>query len=149
MSKKPRTKLLIDRDVQMAIVARVIFYWAGCSCFISMPLVIGRFLLEPEVLIIDQIANVFYEHWSIYLVLFVMLPFAIYDALRLSNRFAGPVFQIRKSLVNYNQTGRFTRVAIRKDDFWHDLADEVNKAVDSSTSSATRDEAFEKEAVTS
>ena len=46
--------------------------------------------------------------------------------IKLSNRFAGPVYRLRRELKTFEQTGKMREVYFRDHDFWKDLALGVN-----------------------
>lgn len=48
--------------------------------------------------------------------------------LQMSNRVAGPIFRLRKHLSEYSQSGQFRPIEFRKNDFFKELADDMNKA---------------------
>ena len=51
-------------------------------------------------------------------------------ALIISNRVAGPLFNLCRSLQNIRNSGEVKHVAFRKKDYFHEVADEVNKTID-------------------
>jgi len=61
-------------------------------------------------------------------VIIVLLFFGFF--LALSNRIAGPVFQIQNRLRALRQSGKFEEIKLRESDLFKELADEVNHAVD-------------------
>jgi hypothetical protein len=96
------------------------------------------------------------EHWqaisktvlTILLTLAVLLPKFVYDWLKASHRFAGPVEKLRRALRDLAEGKEYAELRFREDDFWRQLADELNSAVRSlhqndcrdTTSIATEDE---------
>lgn len=55
------------------------------------------------------------------------LPFAIFDLLRFSNRIAGPAYRLRHELSRLAAGDSVDPVIFRGDDFWQELADELNR----------------------
>ena len=129
MTHKKRTKLFVDKSVQGAIVARVICYWAACVLFMTLPLVLFRFSLEPSVFIVDHLQVVVTTYAPIYGLVTLLLPFAILDSLKLSNRFVGPILRVRSKLQQVNQGAEYSPISLRHSDFWHDLADSLNTLI--------------------
>ena len=56
----------------------------------------------------------------------VLLPAVIFDLLRLSNRFAGPMFRLRRSMHDLAQGRPVAAVRFRHADFWQEFADDFN-----------------------
>jgi hypothetical protein len=48
------------------------------------------------------------------------------DTVKLSHRFAGPIYALRRALRDIAQGEKPRRLSFRKRDFWHGLADEYN-----------------------
>ena len=62
-----------------------------------------------------------------------ILPIVARDCVRFSNRIAGPVWRLRQTLRDIND-GRVVRmIKLRKGDFCHELADEVNRLIEKSS----------------
>jgi hypothetical protein len=59
----------------------------------------------------------------------ILLPLLIVDSLRLSNRFAGPVFRLRREMHRFVAGEPVQKLGFRDNDFWKDLADEFNAFV--------------------
>jgi hypothetical protein len=58
----------------------------------------------------------------------LLVPIA-WDMLSFSNRFAGPVFRMRRILREVAQGGSVEPIRLRPGDFWHGLADDLNAAL--------------------
>jgi hypothetical protein len=126
MAKTKRKKRFVDSQVQCGILFRLFGYWALCMLFITLPLAICRTLLQPEFLFMTHMGLVWKLHWPILLALAFLLPFGAYDILKFSNRFAGPIFRLRRELKEFAKTGSMRCIKFRDQDFWRDLADGVN-----------------------
>ena len=74
----------------------------------------------------EHVRNLWWTHGPFLLVLVFLLPVFIIDSIKLSNRFAGPVYSLRRALREIVQGKPPRRLKFRKHDFWHDLADDYN-----------------------
>jgi hypothetical protein len=63
----------------------------------------------------------------------ILLPLVLFDIVRLSNRFAAPVQQVRHGLRRLAAGRPVQPVFLRKDDFWQDLAVSFNQCLDQTT----------------
>ncbi len=126
MMRKKRKQLYVDPQVQGPIVRRVVVYWVACLGFMILPVLLARVVVDPKVFVLHHVPGIIARYWPIFVCMTLMLPLAILDALTLSNRFAGPVFRIRNELRKYNQGEGTAKLELRREDFWHDLADEFN-----------------------
>jgi hypothetical protein len=68
--------------------------------------------------------------WTLYgpaaIASLLLLPLVTFDLLRLSNRFAGPMFRLRRSLHDLAQGRPVAEVRFRHGDFWQEFADDFN-----------------------
>ena len=141
MKQHPRKQLLVNDSVQLPIVLRVITYWASCMVFITCPLTLARVYAEPDVFILSQLLHVVTSYWPLYATMTTLLPFAIYDSLKLSNRFAGPIYRMKTTLQRFNEGEAYQQIQLRATDFHKDLATELNIAIATAQENA-RPEAF-------
>jgi hypothetical protein len=56
-----------------------------------------------------------------------MFPVFAYDCVRLSHRFAGPIYSLRTALRKLADGQCIPEVSFREDDFWKDVARDVNR----------------------
>jgi hypothetical protein len=59
-----------------------------------------------------------------------LLPVFIFDTIKLSHRFAGPVLRLRNEMRAVADGGELRRLSFRKGDFWHSLAEDYNALLD-------------------
>ncbi len=55
-----------------------------------------------------------------------ILPTFVYDSMKLSNRFAGPVMRLRESIRDLAQGESVEELKFRDNDFWRELSDDFN-----------------------
>ena len=60
-------------------------------------------------------------------VMVVAIPLVIMDILRLSNRFAGPIFRLRREMAKLAAGENIGPLKFRDGDYWQDLAEELNR----------------------
>jgi hypothetical protein len=137
-----RHTLLVDHAVQWAIVWHSLRHWLY-HCLVAVALLAGlQFLL-------GGVFKPWSEHWqaiwpmaaSVTLSLVILLPRYLYDSLKLSNRFAGPVYRMRRVLREVAAGKPFTPVTFRAGDFWAEMAEELNAAVETLTRRAAEERA--------
>lgn len=127
MSKTQRKQLLINRDLQGMLIFRTIGYWLACMMLILMPMAVIRTWNNPDVLIFRHLVDTFIENRSILGCAALLLPLAVYDMLKTSNRIAGPVFRLKRELARLADGESVSDVTFRPGDYWQDLADEFNR----------------------
>ncbi|MCA9199634.1 MAG: hypothetical protein KDA87_18965 [Planctomycetales bacterium] len=126
-----RRSLFVEPEVQGAIVRRVLLYWLCCLLFINLPLLIGQVLANPDQYFYQQISVVAERHWPTYLCLIAILPFLVYDAMKISNRFVGPIVRIQNELARLADGTEPERpVHFRDADYWQQVGMEFNRVAD-------------------
>ena len=121
-----RSQLLIDKAVQTPILQRIIFYTLACAIYF--------------IIIIFSVESSFHEDepffdtamrcvdvalfWAPGLML--LFPVVIYDLLTLTNRFAGPMFRLRREMQRLARGESEYPLGFRDNDYWIDVADDFN-----------------------
>jgi hypothetical protein len=126
MARQPRRRLFVDRKLQGALVLRALTYWVWCFVGMTLMLLCWRIVTGP--------ARIFYMHfdemWFLYAPAVIagvlLLPFILYDTVRITNRFVGPILRLRRSMRQLAQGERVEPIKFRKGDFWPEFADEFN-----------------------
>jgi len=127
--KAVRRQLFVDARIQGALVVRAILYWVLCLITITLMLLCWRILTGP--------AGVFYQHfdemWFYYgpalIASFLLLPLAIVDLLRFSNRLLGPFLRLRRAMCALARGEHVEPIEFRRGDFWKEFADEFSAVV--------------------
>lgn len=130
MSKPKRRQLYVDDHVQGAIVRRVIIYWSCCVLFVVTPLCIGIALRRPDLMLYEQFGNFWDQYWAVLVCMACMLPFFLLDALKLSNRFAGPLFRLRRHMHLLAEDKQVEPLKFRKGDFCQEMALDFNRILE-------------------
>ena len=130
MRKSKRRQLYVDGHVQGTIVRRVITYWACCVLFVVIPLCIGNAFRRPDLLFYEQFGDLWNQYWPVLVCIACMLPFFLYDALKLSNRFAGPLFRLRRYMHLLAEGKQVEPLMFREGDFCHEMALDFNRILE-------------------
>ena len=129
MSRSRRNQVLTDETVQGELLFRAIVYWFFCLMVVSLLDLGWSMYSGPPRPLIVLIQESMASTAPAILGAVILLPLVLIDVLRVSNRFVGPVQQVRNTMRNL-ATGENARpVNLRKDDFWQDLAQYTNELV--------------------
>ena len=111
-----RKRFFVDYRVQGALVVRVVLYWLTCLLTITL-LLLGWGMVTGPVRPLNAHLT---ELWALYgsaaVASLLLLPAVIFDLLRLSNRFAGPMFRLRRSMYDLAQGKPVAAVRFRQSD---------------------------------
>lgn len=126
MKLKRRKKEFIDPEVQGALTRRLILHWV---VFVGIAAVLAfaiKWLSDPLLSISQHWSEAWYTYGPILMVLACLAPIFIYDAVKLSNRFTGPVYRLRQATKQMAAGELPDVVEFRGADFWKDLAGDFN-----------------------
>jgi hypothetical protein len=125
---RARKRLICHPRIQLQLALRVLIYWL--SCILTMQ--IFRFFLDGPVRLLlsatgdHQLA----DQWVIYAPPFLaslfFVPVILYDIMRLSNRFVGPMERLKQGLLNLADGQPVDPIHFRQGDLWHDFAEAFN-----------------------
>ena len=129
MKMKRRKKDFIDPEVQGAIARRLVLHWfvfLVVACCLSVAV---KWMLNPfeYASAYELLVAGWYAYSPVLLVLVCLAPVFIFDAVRLSNRFSGPVYRLRMATRQLAEGEVPENIEFRGADFWKDLAADFNR----------------------
>lgn len=126
MAQPRRKKKFIDANVQGALARRIILHWVVFIAVASLASFLLQVLSNPFRPIAAHLRDSWLTHGTFLVTLLFLLPVFIVDTIKISHRFAGPVFALRRAIREIVQGKPARRLKFRRRDFWHDLADDYN-----------------------
>ena len=124
--KHLRKQFFVDPKVQGALVGRVILYWLVCIITITLMLLCWRIVTGPARIFYMHFSDVWFFYGPAMLASLMLLPLVVVDIIRLSNRFAGPLLRLRRSMRALTQGEYVDPIEFRDGDFWQEFAQEFN-----------------------
>jgi hypothetical protein len=133
-----RHQKFVDFEVQSSLVARLCFHWVVFLATTAITMFFWIRLTEGP-------TDDWRATWSrfgsmvmpLVLVSLALLPPFILDAVKLSNRFTGPIFRLRKTLSLLAKGQSVRPLEFRSNDFWRGLANDFNKVASLNPTSAS------------
>jgi hypothetical protein len=121
-----RRKLWVDAQIQGILVGRVVIYWLAAVLYFGLGIGVSQYCDQPD--------WTYAEHWQNWLKTIgpwipstcLLLPLVIYDVIRTSHAFTGPIIRLRHQLNKLAQSPNCTPIVLRQDDYWQDLIQPVN-----------------------
>jgi nitrogen fixation/metabolism regulation signal transduction histidine kinase len=112
--------------VQGALARRILFHWLVFMLVTSVVAFTLQVLADPFRGLSAHLQELWWSQGPFLLVLAFLLPVFLMDAIKVSHRFAGPIFSLRRAIrsVAAGETPR--KLKFRQDDFWKDLAEDYN-----------------------
>lgn len=121
-----RQQVWIDRHVQGVLVGRVLLYWSGILIYFGLSIGCFHWWQNPEWTLSEHLWAMFEQVAPCLPTLLLLLPLVVFDIVRLSNRFAGPVYRLRKHLTDLSQNSQTSPLHFRDEDYWQQLAEPIN-----------------------
>ncbi len=126
-----RRKLWVDGRIQGAIVVRLLTYYLACGITATCMLVAWRVAVHGTQGGLQQhLTSLWSQLGPGALSLVLLLPMVLFDSVRLSHRFTGPMVRIRKTLQEAAAGDKVRQLKLRETDHWQDLANDVNKLLE-------------------
>lgn len=121
-----RQQLLVDSSVQISVLCRTGLYVTACAVYFLVMLLFTESMSSPERNFGEAIMNC--VHDSIYWApgLLLLLPLVVVDILQVTNRFAGPIFRLRREMQLLARDQSERPLEFRDDDCWLAMAGEFN-----------------------
>ncbi|MEM9187189.1 MAG: hypothetical protein AAGB00_11910 [Planctomycetota bacterium] len=130
MSRKRRTKDYIDPEVQGALARRLVLQWTLFLVAAAALAFALEWMSNPFMPVRQTLADAWWTYGPLLLVLVCLAPIFVFDAIKLSNRFTGPVHRLRQVTRSLAEGETPGNIEFRGADFWKDLAGDFNRVVD-------------------
>lgn len=141
-----RNRFLVDPDVQLAIIRRMIMHWAlAVLALISIGVSVQLLYAPGDQSFADAIKSSFGAQAPLLTIMFILMPVYIWDVIKLTHRFAGPILRLRNIFRDLANGGRAPRLRFRPGDYWQGIADDFNSFYESHVALQERCDLLEKE----
>ncbi len=126
-----RSKIYVDRTVQGAIAKRVILHWFLFFALTSLSLLTLEYFLGDSQLSLREHAAVVANKYAFFFILMLaIMPTFIYDTIKLSHRFVGPIVRFKESLKGLANGEDVPHMKFRDNDFWCEMSGDFNRLAD-------------------
>jgi hypothetical protein len=129
MAKKNnlRKKSVVDARVQWTLASRVLLHFFVFVCAGAIFGIINQFLMDPFGGVQKNLLAFFRQSAPTMIALVCLLPIFVRDTLTLSNRVAGPIYNLRDKMKRLGDGEQgVPALKFRKGDMWSDLPELFN-----------------------
>lgn len=131
MSKKHlRKRYFVDAKIQGSLVGRAVRYWGLSVSVVGMLTVVGWIFVAPGLAALVESPERLRATVLCLLIAIsvsaLLLPVVLYDMVRFSHRFAGPMVRLRDCMRRAAAGEEVGPLRFRDDDYWQELADAFN-----------------------
>lgn len=126
--KNSRKRLYVDSQVQGSLLRQLLVHWS-MACFLVFLYLLAMQTLKDgfEMSFRDNLATLWRDYSMIILILLVISPVFIYDSIKLSNRFVGPMISFRAAMKKLADGGDPGDISFRQNDFWREMTNDFNR----------------------
>ena len=121
-----REKVWVDCNVQGVLIGRVVLYWFSALLYVGLGSACFQYYQHPDWTLLSHAKVLFSQFWPWLPSAILCLPLVIFDVVRLSNSFAGPIYRLRKHLDELNDDPNCRPLSFRDGDYWQDLAEPMH-----------------------
>ena len=128
-----RHRLYVNKGIQGVLVRRTASYWVACSwgifCVLAgFPIGVTLALGVPNGPTVSSLLfQTWLDFWPSLLASMLILPIVVWDLLRLSHRFVGPMTRLRNAMRDLAAGKQVPQITFREGDFWCEFAEEFNR----------------------
>lgn len=125
--KDKRRILFVDARIQGALMLRVAVYWVCCVVTATVVVLAWSILhTPPGESSLHQVDDLWHLFGPGVVASLAVLPLAVYDLVRVSNRFVGPIVRLRGAMKKVGGGEDIKPLRFRQGDFWDDLTEAFN-----------------------
>ena len=133
MSEKPvrRSRALVDKEVQGGLLRKIAVHWVVFFVCNAVALTIWiRLFEQPDTDWGQTFADTMRRFLPFFIITMALIPAFVWDTLKLTNRFAGPVSRLRRALADLKAGRPVKPLKFRTNDFWREIAADFNQVAE-------------------
>ncbi len=127
--KQRRSKRYIDPPVQRSLARRIILHWVVYFVAATAVTFLLHFCSNPFQPLSSHLRELWWSQGPSFVVMLCLLPIFVFDGIKLSNRFAGPIARLRTAIDDLSQGKPHDLESFREGDFWQTLARDFNNMI--------------------
>lgn len=128
---KKRRKVLVDPVVQGGILRKVAFHWFLFFLCNAMALMIWiRLFEQPDATWDKTMEDTLRRFLPFFVITVALIPAFVWDTLKMTNRFAGPILRLRNALSDASAGRAVQPLRFRSNDYWQDIAGDFNRLLE-------------------
>ena len=136
-----RKKTLVDPEVQGSVLRKISIHWIVFFICNSIALMIWiRLFEQPDADWGQTFGDTLRRFLPFFVITAALIPAFVWDTLKLTNRFAGPIMRLRSALADASAGRGVKPLQFRHSDFWQEIAQNFNALLERGQISEPGDE---------
>lgn len=138
LATKKRRQTLVDPEVQGGILRKVALHWAVFFLCNALALVIWiRLFEQPDAEWGQTLGDTFRRFLPFFVISIALFPAFVWDTLKMTNRFAGPILRLRQALAEASAGRAVPPLRFRDSDYWQEIANNFNRLMERYSNAAS------------
>ncbi len=133
-----RRKSLVDPEVQGGVLRKIATHWVLFFICNTIALMIWiRLFEQPDADWGQTLGDTLRRFLPFFIITMALIPAFVWDTLKLTNRFAGPILRLRAALSDASDGRAVAPLHFRTNDFWQEIATNFNAVMERCDTSVT------------
>jgi len=125
-----RRKTLVDPEVQGGVLRKITLHWILFFICNTIALMIWiRLFEQPDADWGQTFGDTARRFMPFFIITMALIPAFVWDTLKLTNRFAGPILRLRQALAEASQGRAVAPLHFRTNDYWQEIAQNFNAVI--------------------
>ncbi len=135
-----RVRFYIDPSVQSKLILRLVSHWFAYFAGAFLVLMLFQAVrMGPTVdPFLTVIGRIFVQNLPLVIIFLVLMPVFVWDTIKWSNRFVGPMYRLRMAMRKVAETGELAPLSFREKDYWKLAAEDYNAMIERLTADTQR-----------
>lgn len=130
-STTPRKQKLVDCEVQESLLRKISLHWIAFFLCNAIALMIWiRLYEQPDANWGQTFGDTLRRFLPFFVISAALIPVFVWDTLKLTNRFAGPIMRLRSALSDASAGRGVKPLHFRNNDFWQEIAQNFNNLLE-------------------
>ena len=126
-----RRKALVDPEVQGGVLRKIAIHWVLFFICNAIALMIWiRLFEQPDAGWGQTFGDTLKRFLPFFIITMALIPAFVWDTLKLTNRFAGPILRLRAALSDASAGRAVAPLHFRTNDFWQEIATNFNTVME-------------------
>ena len=125
-----RRRALVDPEVQGGVLRKIALHWVLFFICNALAMMIWiRLFEQPDANWGQTIGDTLLRFLPFFIITMALIPAFVWDTLKLTNRFAGPILRLRSALADASAGRAVSPLHFRTNDFWQEIAENFNSVM--------------------
>lgn len=125
-----RRRTLVDPEVQGGVLRKIAIHWVLFFICNALAMMIWiRLFEQPDANWGQTLGDTLLRFLPFFVITMALIPAFVWDTLKLTNRFAGPILRLRSALADASAGRAVSPLHFRNNDFWQEIAENFNSVM--------------------